>query len=386
MINQQKLNAAFSWLIAGAQPAKSVDEIVEECALRLIEVGVPIDVLILNGLFIHPHTRGIQILWSKNRGRSRETFTHQFMDSNAFQDIETAKCIQTGRMARYPLDPATAPTGSEYLRGFEAAGYSEVFFMPLFNFDGSVTGAIEVGTRQPGGFDEDHILALRRMQAPLARLKENFTENYEKQITLATYVGEKTSRKVLNGNIILGGGETISAVLLFADLVGFTQLSNSSDSARVLKTLNTFFAAIDTAVGLNNGEILKFLGDGVLVIFQTPDDLSAQEAAASSAIEAVALVRKILAEDEACPDVEFRAALHIGDVFFGNIGSGNRLDFTAIGPAVNLASRMLDEASARDAKTVCSEGFRRVAIGLEAEPVESDLKGFDQTETIFVVE
>ena len=386
MINQQKLDATFSWLVSGAQPPKSVDEVVEECALRLIDVGVPIDVLIVNGLFVHPHTRGIQILWSKTRGRSRETFTHEFMESNRYRDIETARCIRTGRMARYPLDPATAQNESGYLRRFEVAGYCELFVLPLFNFDGSVTGALEVGTRHPGGFDDDHILALRRMQAPLARMKETFTENYEKQITLATYVGEKTSRKVLSGNIILGGGETISAVLLFADLVGFTQLSNSCDSKTVLKTLNTFFSAIDTAVGRNNGEILKFLGDGVLVIFQTPDDLSAQEGAASSAMEAVAMVRKILADDEACPHVEFRAALHIGDVFFGNIGSGNRLDFTAIGPAVNLASRMLNEASARDLKTVCSDDFRRVAIGLEAEPVECGFKGFDRTEMMFVVE
>lgn len=386
MINRQKLDATFSWLVAGAQPPKSVDEIVEECALRLIEVGVPIDVLIVNGLFVHPHTRGIQILWSKKRGRSRETFTHEFMKSSKYLDIETAKCIQTGRTARYPLGRSTARTESDYLRRFEAVGYSELFIMPLFNFDGSVTGAIEVGTRHPGGFDDDHILALRRMQAPMARMKENFTENYEKQITLATYVGEKTSRKVLSGNIILGDGETISAVLLFADLVGFTQLSNSSDSKIVLKTLNTFFSAIDTAVSRNNGEILKFLGDGVLVIFQTPDDLSAQEAAANSALAAVAMARKILAEDDSCPLVAFRAALHIGDVFFGNIGSGNRLDFTAIGPAVNLASRMVDEASARNAKTVCSDDFWRVAIGLDADPVECEFKGFDRTERIFVIE
>ena len=159
------------------------------------------------------------------------------------------------------------------------------------------------------------------------------------------------------GTKLLGGGETISAVVLFADVIGFTRLSNELPSTEVLKTLNRFFAAIDAAVGPNNGEILKFMGDGVLAIFQTPDDLTAQEAAANSALDAVTQARKVLAEEDDGPAVDFRAALHIGDVFFGNIGSGSRLDFTAIGPTVNLASRMLDAASADNAHTVCSDAF-----------------------------
>ena len=191
---------------------------------------------------------------------------------------------------------------------------------------------------------------------------------------------------MLKGNIVLGGGETISAVVLFADITGFTRLSNELPSAEVLKTLNRFFAAIDVAVSQNNGEILKFMGDGVLAIFQTPDDLTAQESAASSALDAVAMARRALAKDDDGPAVDFRAALHIGDVFFGNIGSGSRLDFTAIGPTVNLASRMLDAASAEDAGTVCSDAFQQVAISLNATPIERHFKGFNAPSTIYLVD
>ncbi len=386
MIDKSKLGATISWLIAGAQPPKSVDEIVEECAFRMIEIGIPIELLIVNGLFIHLQIRGMQVRWSKKNGRSRQTFTHEYMNSHMFHEIPTAECINTMRALRCGLSPSELPGDSDYLIQFANAGYTELFLMPLINFDGTVSGAIEVATRQTGGFSDEHLFALRRLQAPLARMKEYFTENFDKQITLATYVGEKTSRQVLKGNIILGGGETISAVILFADIAGFTEISNSSPSEVVLNTLNTFFAAIDEAVEKNNGEILKFMGDGALAIFQTPDDLTAQEAAASSAVDAVALARKTLAEKETNPTVEFRASLHIGDLFFGNIGSKSRLDFTAIGPTVNMASRMLDEASRRNAKTVCSKDFLNVAIGLNADAIECHFKGFEQPEAIYILE
>ena len=136
----------------------------------------------------------------------------------------------------------------------------------------------------------------------------------------------------------------------------------------------------------NNGEILKFMGDGALVLFQTPDDLTAQEAAASSAVDAVATVRRELAEMGTTPPIEFRASLHIGDVFFGNIGSGQRLDFTAIGPAVNLTSRMLGKASSLNVRTVCSKDFQRLGVGQELEAVECQFKGFKEPATIYIVE
>ena len=382
MVNQSKLATIISWLVAGAQPPKSIDEIVEETALRLNDAGVAIDALVLNGLFIHPHFRGIQIRWTRKRGRSRETFTHDFMESHFFHKTSTFRVLETGRTQRFKFDDFDPAPDQAFEGGYKRSGITELVLLPLFNVDGSVTGVAEIGTKHPGGFTEDQFLALRRVQAPLARIKEYFTELFDKQITLATYVGEETSRKVLSGKIVLGDGETISAVVLFADIKGFTELSNARPSEEVLQVLNRFYAQIDAAVSRNNGEILKFMGDGVLVIFPTPDDLTAQEAAASAAVDSVALARQSLSD----PKLEFRASLHIGEVFFGNIGSGNRLDFTAIGPTVNLASRMLEEASRREAGTVCSTEFKAIALGLSAEKIECDFRGFNAPIEIFVID
>lgn len=386
MIDQSKLQSIVSWLIAGAQPPKPMEGIVEDCARRMNDAGLPVDSLGVFGMFVHPRIRGIRILWTRKSGVRRQSFPREFIESDLFRASPYAQVRKTRRVTRFRLDKDTPEDMPAVLQSFRDAGYSEIVYLPLFNFDGTANGGFDVATKRKNGFTDDHIAAIRRLQAPIARMKEYFTERYDKQITLATYVGEETSRKVLKGNIGLGDGETISAVVLFADIKGFTQLSNNASSGDVLKVLNRFFAAIGEAVERNNGEILEFLGDGVLVIFPTPDDLTAQEAATSDAIEAVALARALLAAQEETPAVEFRAALHIGDLFFGNIGSGSRLDFTAIGPTVNLASRMLAEASDRDVETICSKDFHDIALGLNGTRVECKFKGFDTAVEVFLLE
>jgi adenylate cyclase len=386
MTDQTKLKSIVSWLIAGAQPPKPLDGIVEECARRMNEAQIPVDALAVFGFFIHPKIRGIRVIWTDKKGVRRDTFTREFMESDAFRALPYEALIRDRRILRFSPVDDTPDSASDTIRMYRDAGYTDIIFLPLFNFDGTMNGGIEVATKHKNGFSDDHVTALRRLQAPLARMKEYFTERFDKQITLATYVGEETSRKVLKGNIVLGDGETISAVVMFADIKGFTRLSNTFSSGDVLKVLNRFYAAIGAAVERNNGEILKFLGDGVLVIFPTPDDLTAQEAATGNALEALVQARQLLAGQDEPPVVEFRAALHVGDLFFGNIGSGSRLDFTAIGPTVNLTSRMLEEASARDVETICSTEFQAIAIGQTGTRVQCKFKGFDTSVEVFVLE
>lgn len=387
MIDQTKLTAIGNWLIAGAQPPKSIEAITEDCARRLNAAGVPLDLMIVNGLFIHPNIRGIQIRWSKTRGVRRETFRHAYFNTGDFNETPIAQSITTKRTIRLDMRPDALGSRdiTDYDRALSGAGYTDILVLPLINLDGSVSGCIEFGTKSPGGFSGDAVTALRRVQSPWARVKEYFTERFDKQITLATYIGEDTSRKVLSGQIVRGQGETISAVVLFADIKGFTTLSNQTNATEVLNVLNRFFSVIDNAVVESDGEILKFIGDGVLVIFPAPDDLMAQEAAAEQALTALSAARNALADDPATPRIAFRAALHVGDLFFGNIGSRNRLDFTAIGPAVNLCSRMLAEASSRDVDTVCSAEFLDIAVGSTGTAVAGDFGGFDGPVTFFVL-
>ncbi|MFC6639840.1 hypothetical protein GV827_20225 [Sulfitobacter sp. JBTF-M27] len=385
MVNTQKISSTINWLISGAQPAKRIEEIVEECARRLISAGVPLDAFLVDGIFLNAHVRGIRTIWSKGGGVRVQTMSRDFMDEGGFVETTQYACITTQRLIRFRFDDDDPEVASEQRNGLMAQKFTDFVYLPLFNFDGTVSGCIEAGTKASGGFTSDQITALRRMQAPVARMKEYFTERRDKQITLATYIGEKASRKVLSGSIGLGDGEKISAVVFFADIAGFTKISNELAFEDVLKVLSRFFAAITSAVGGNNGEILKFIGDGVLAIFQTPDDLTAQEEAAGAALEALEAVSTALTADEQNPKIRFRASLHLGDLFFGNVGSGDRLDFTAIGPTVNLASRMLEEAAKRNASVVCSRAFKDVIPDTTGKMVECEFKGFSGEREMFIL-
>jgi adenylate cyclase len=160
---------------------------------------------------------------------------------------------------------------------------------------------------------------------------------------LEAYLGRRSAARVAAGALRRGTGETIRAALLYADLRGFTALSEASEPQAVIAALDAWFDRVAGAVHAFGGEVLKFIGDGVLAIF--PVSGTAAEAC-EAALNAVAAARAGMAHLDAArraqglPPLAFGAAVHLGEMLWGNVGAANRLDFTAIGPAVNLVSRL----------------------------------------------
>lgn len=195
--------------------------------------------------------------------------------------------------------------------------------------------------RRPFGADEAGRLrqAARFAAAPLAALAARTAM----AALLEAYLGRRSAARVQAGAVRRGAGETIPAVLLFADLRGFTALSEATEPAAMITALDAWFDRVAGAVHAFGGEVLKFIGDGVLVIFPVAG-MPAE--ACEAALRAVAAARAGMAHLDAVrqaqdlPPLPFGAALHLGDILWGNIGAAGRLDFTAIGPAVNLVSRL----------------------------------------------
>jgi len=160
---------------------------------------------------------------------------------------------------------------------------------------------------------------------------------------LEAYLGRRTAARVLAGALRRGSGETIRAALLYADLRGFTALSETTEPTAMIAALDAWFDRVAGAVHAFGGEVLKFIGDGVLAIFPVT---GAPAEACEAALRAVAAARAGMAHLDAVrqaqglPPLPFGAALHLGEMLWGNIGTADRLDFTAIGPAVNLVSRL----------------------------------------------
>jgi adenylate cyclase len=205
---------------------------------------------------------------------------------------------------------------------------------------------------------------------------------------LSAYLGRNVGGRILAGHIQRGDTEAIEAVILFLDLKGFTEISNSLPPEEVIALLNHFYDQVVPPVEAQGGEVLKFMGDGFVATFATemgPDGAMAALSALHDAERRIAAANAERAEQGVRP-IGYRASLHIGRVLFGNVGARHRVDFTVIGPAVNLAARLLAVASALDVDWVCSEPFAALtpwakrSLGLHA------LKGFGAPQQVFAME
>jgi adenylate cyclase len=247
-------------------------------------------------------------------------------------------------------------------------------------------------TDRSDGFSDQHIEILERL---LPRLALSLDIGLARQIAvnvLDTYVGPASGHRILAGDIRPGMMEVLPAVIFYADLRGFTAVSDTMPPARIGDMLNAYFECMVRPVMDRGGQVLKFLGDGLLATFDTmadeADPLCSQ--ALSAAADAIDRVRVLNEERRATdwPAMELDIALHLGDVLYGNVGAADRLDFTVIGPAVNEASRietlcqplghnvLVSEAFARAAKTCC---VRLQSVG------HHELRGVRETQELFTL-
>jgi adenylate cyclase len=163
---------------------------------------------------------------------------------------------------------------------------------------------------------------------------------------LDTYVGPHMGRRILEGRVQQGDVEQIEAAIWFADLRGFTALSETRPTSQVLEILNEWFGIAGEIIAAHGGEILKFMGDAVLAIFPTSIDQDRQTAcrkamAAAEEFSQRTEAANVRRRSRGAPQVAHALVLDVGELAYGNVGAAHRMDFTVIGPAVNRASRLL---------------------------------------------
>ena len=212
-------------------------------------------------------------------------------------------------------------------------GYFQYEALPLHFSDGSYK-ALTLATQSNDGFSSVQMELIKATLPALALVFEGFVARNAAKTLMETYVGKRAGLRVLDGEIARGDGSHIDAVIWFSDLRGFTSLAQKHDEAQILDLLNDYFGRVTDAVENQSGEVLKFIGDSLLAIFAHDGELSSAVARAESA------AFEVLAGNRISHDYSFGIGLHPGKVFYGNIGGGTRLDFTVIGDAVNVASRI----------------------------------------------
>ena len=244
-------------------------------------------------------------------------------------------------------------------------------------------------TDRPGGFSEEDLQELRAIAALVTSPLEVVVARELAATLLDTYLGKRSGAQVLSGLVKRGDGETVNAVIWLSDLRGFTALSERLPPDDVLKLLNSHFERIVAPIRAFGGEVLKFTGDGLLAIFPISGvQRTACEAAQRAARSALTSMDQLNREQRRArrPTLRFGIGLHLGDVHYGNIGSPDRLDFTAIGPAVNFASRLERLCKRLGCRLVLSSIFAS-SCGMDTVLLgERRLRGIKEPARIFTLE
>jgi adenylate cyclase len=349
-----------AWLIDGARSAAEAQQVLAELCDRLTACGIP---LWRVGIFVrtlHPQIMGRRFLWHHGSGVEVREATHDLLDTDEFRGSPVAQLYATGQPLRRRLTDPACPIDFAMLRELRDEGVTDYLLSPLIFTDGAVHVASWT-TRQTGGFTPEQIAGIEAIVAPLARVAEVRALRRTAANLLDTYVGNHAGERILSGRIRRGDTQAIDAAIWFSDMRGSTALAEQLPPQAFIDLLNRYFDCQVPTILEHGGEVLKYMGDGLLAIFPIGDsevgEVCRRVATAAQIVRGNVGRLAVAGAPPGAERLRFGLALHLGRVLYGNIGSANRLDFTCIGPAVNLASRLEKLAGDMGYTILASQGF-----------------------------
>lgn len=312
----------------------------------LRDAGVPLDRASLSLRHLHPQLIATSYHWDIESGGAAEVGRrHEVLEQEEFLQSPIRAVFDAPQVIRRRFDQPLSDSDYQVMSHLRAQGYSDYRVSPIW-FSGGRHNVVTLATRRAGGFSEADLALVDATQPAFASVAELAQQRDTGRTLLSTYLGPRTGQRVWEGSIRRGHGETLFAVVFLCDLRGFTQLAAAQSLDETIAMLNDYFDAMGGALERHGGEILKFMGDALLAIFPCPHAAAQDCAVAASALAAardgLASLAQLNAQRQASQRATLAAgvALSVGDVHYGNIGVADRLDFTVIGPAVNLAARI----------------------------------------------
>ena len=385
-MNAQDLKQIADWLIDGARSSIGSPQMVADMCEHLVRAGLP---LWRVGIFVrtlHPDVLGVNFIWKPGAEVAFGTADFDFLESPEFLNSPLAIVFGEGREVRRRIGD---PEGRRFpvFDDMRAEGVTDYIALPLHATDGTIH-ATSWTTRHVGGFGDEQLDGLRSLMPALARVVEIANHRRKASILLDTYVGSRAGERILGGQIRRGHAETMHAAIWLSDLRGFTALSDRLPAETVVDILNHYFDCLVSAIRSHGGEVLKFMGDGLLAVFPIAEQPGDTEEVCAQVLEAARESRASVAAmeypiGETVERFRFGLALHVGKILYGNIGGGNRLDFTCIGPAVNLAARLEKIAGRLHRTVVASEGFAGICAGGWDDLGEFPIAGFAKAERVY---
>lgn len=337
-----KRRAVLDWLMNDTSAQRFLDNLLVDMCERLVADGISVARSSLHLRIQHPQWQGARILWQTGAVEAEiDTFDYNVDTTEIFlrkpateiyngaSEVRQHLFARTGEISKYPL-----------FEELHREGYTDYVAWPIKHTLGKCH-VVTFATKRPLGFLQHEMDYLKDLLPALALASEIRMKNAMARTLLETYVGAHAGAEILAGATTRGSGKTFKAAIMICDLRDFTALSDLWPRDDIIEILNGYFDAICDPIETRGGEILKFMGDGLLAIFPLSnpdacDDLLYAIKEGQSRMET--LNGQLLETGKDA--LRYGIGVHVGDVMYGNIGSRKRLDFTAIGPAVNIASRL----------------------------------------------
>ncbi len=387
----------MDWTVREAIVSDDVPALLSGFCHRLVEAGVSLWRVQMAVPTVHPAFRGLTFTWREGEGVVRDMLLHEAVPSQDFLQSPFYTMIQDrvpvarfrlddgAALARYPmLERLAAQGGTDYVARVLRFGSGEA--AQSFGPGGLQGIAISCTTRSIAGFDDAQLDLFADALPALVLAIYRIALHEVADAVLATYVGPETGRRILAGEIHRGAVAKIEAVLFVADFRDFTALAETYPGEDLVGWLNDHLDAVATPVEAEGGEVLKFIGDGLIAVFRIdPEDPRAACARAVNAAVAALERNAALNTARASPVLALDVAVHAGQALYGNIGSRRRLDFTVIGSAVNTAARMEARCSTLGHHLLLSETVA-TCCGRPTRPLGPHrLRGVDEPVPLFTI-
>ncbi|MFQ5974184.1 MAG: adenylate/guanylate cyclase domain-containing protein [Alphaproteobacteria bacterium] len=383
-------------LIGAGLVGTAEQELLETYCRELLGAGVPLLRANVALRTLHPVYSGHAFEWLRDRPQAkRENYERGSPDEQAklwrrspfFHIIKTRACklrcrlTEPGGTLDFPLfDDLRGLGGTDYLALVTTVDGPKQNEAIITSFTADA----------PGGFTDGHIATLEALQPIFALAVKSAAHRRAASSVVETYLGRDAGRRVLRGEIQRGSVEKLRAVIWFCDMRGFTRIADTLPEEELIAMLNEYFECIVDPIRSHGGQVLKFMGDGLLATFELAESEEVCSRAMGAAEEALSRIGALNERRAALGQRlgQFSLTLHVGEVMYGNIGSRDRLDFTVVGPAVNLAARIDAMCRSLEQEIVISADFARhaghctdrlVSLGRYA------LRGVDDVQELFTL-
>ncbi len=400
--NAAKTNDLINWLVSRGLAGAEKEELLDGYCTRLIDMGVPLMRFHAAQSALHPVYGGTGYSWYQGRGGDYQKFEYSEDISEDWQksplfailndDVEVVheRMVDQNEPSRFPLINELRENGATeyYARGV-------TFDVPTHNAPRDAKKAVDGvllswTSNAPDGFRDGDLELINTALPHLGLALKSASNARVSEDLMRVYLGREAGRRVLSGEIRRGSLQQIDAVIWNFDLEGFTSLSEELPGSEIIDMLNDYLAVAVGVVHDNDGNILKFMGDGLMAMF----DVGEIDEDARAALKAVPVLQeriRLLNEERSAaglPVANFTLALHAGEILYGNIGSESRLDFTVIGPAVNQTARIAGMHRSLGQRILISDDVAQAAMPCSQDLISVGrymLRGVPEPKELFTV-